>query len=209
MLTQSFDCSNSQPLTVVTPSNLLLSLILNWKCHGVAHTQNMNYRCRLRLRTFNSAAHNALLILTLDPWSVIAIHLLVLLVQNAYPLMPMQMRSTTTVKTLKEPKPTPKRLRFRPGNVALREIRKYQRSTDLLIRKLPFQRLVREIAQGFAVGCITHNQVSSTHTVHSYLSSWISASSPPLFLRFKRLAKVYIINYQLSLLYLHPLNLDS
>jgi histone H3 len=31
--------------------------------------------------------------------------------------------------------------------VALREIRKYQRSTDLLIRKLPFQRLVREIAQ--------------------------------------------------------------
>jgi histone H3 len=31
--------------------------------------------------------------------------------------------------------------------VALREIRKYQKSTDLLIRKLPFQRLVREIAQ--------------------------------------------------------------
>jgi len=37
--------------------------------------------------------------------------------------------------------------RFRPGTVALREIRKYQKSTDLLIRKLPFQRLVREIAQ--------------------------------------------------------------
>ena len=36
--------------------------------------------------------------------------------------------------------------RFRPGPVALREIRKYQRSTDLLIRKAPFQRLVREIA---------------------------------------------------------------
>ena len=33
--------------------------------------------------------------------------------------------------------------RFRPGTVALREIRKYQKSTDLLIRKLPFQRLVR------------------------------------------------------------------
>jgi histone H3 len=31
--------------------------------------------------------------------------------------------------------------------VALREIRKYQKSTELLIRKLPFQRLVREIAQ--------------------------------------------------------------
>ena len=39
--------------------------------------------------------------------------------------------------------------RFRPGTVALREIRKFQKSTDLLIRKLPFQRLVREIANDF------------------------------------------------------------
>jgi histone H3 len=38
--------------------------------------------------------------------------------------------------------------RYRPGTVALREIRRYQKSTELLIRKLPFQRLVREIAQG-------------------------------------------------------------
>lgn len=37
--------------------------------------------------------------------------------------------------------------RYRPGTVALREIRKYQRSTELLIRRAPFQRLVREIAQ--------------------------------------------------------------
>merc|ERR1712154_272787 len=36
--------------------------------------------------------------------------------------------------------------RFRPGTVALREIRRYQKSTELLMRKLPFQRLVREIA---------------------------------------------------------------
>ncbi|XP_017229278.2 histone H3.3-like [Daucus carota subsp. sativus] len=39
--------------------------------------------------------------------------------------------------------------RYRPGIVALREIRKYQKSTYLLIRKLPFQRLVRQIAQNF------------------------------------------------------------
>lgn len=39
--------------------------------------------------------------------------------------------------------------RYRPGTVSLREIRKYQKSTDLLIRKLPFQRLVREIAQDY------------------------------------------------------------
>ena len=42
-----------------------------------------------------------------------------------------------------------KKHRYRPGTVALREIRKYQKSTELLVRKLPFQRLVREIAQDF------------------------------------------------------------
>ncbi|XP_058223815.1 histone H3.3-like [Rhododendron vialii] len=39
--------------------------------------------------------------------------------------------------------------RYRAGTVARREIRKYQKTTDLLIRKLPFQRLVREISQVF------------------------------------------------------------
>ena len=39
--------------------------------------------------------------------------------------------------------------RYRPGTVALREIRRYQKSTDLLVRKLPFQRLVREIMQEY------------------------------------------------------------
>ena len=40
--------------------------------------------------------------------------------------------------------------RYRPRTVALREIRRYQKSSELLIRRMPFQRLVREIAQ-------THN----------------------------------------------------
>ena len=40
--------------------------------------------------------------------------------------------------------------RYRPGTVALREIRRYQKSSELLIRQMLFQRLVREIAQ-------THN----------------------------------------------------
>ena len=39
--------------------------------------------------------------------------------------------------------------RYRPGTVALREIRRYQKSTELLMQKVPFQRLVREIAQDF------------------------------------------------------------
>jgi len=37
--------------------------------------------------------------------------------------------------------------RYRPGTVALREIRKYQKSTDLLFRKMAFRRLVLEIGQ--------------------------------------------------------------
>ncbi|XWS58035.1 hypothetical protein CRYUN_Cryun08bG0000600 [Craigia yunnanensis] len=41
--------------------------------------------------------------------------------------------------------------RYRLGTVALREIRKYQKSTELLIRKLLFQRLVREIAHDFKI----------------------------------------------------------
>ena len=43
--------------------------------------------------------------------------------------------------------------RYRPGTVALKEIRRYQKSTELLIRKLPFQRLVREIA----IDCAPNN----------------------------------------------------
>ncbi len=39
--------------------------------------------------------------------------------------------------------------RWRPGMVAAREIRKFQKTTDLLIRKAPFQRLVREVALKF------------------------------------------------------------
>ncbi|KAL4877697.1 histone-fold-containing protein [Aspergillus karnatakaensis] len=45
-----------------------------------------------------------------------------------------------------DPAPTGRRRRYRPGTVALKEIRKYQRSYDLLLRKLPFARLVREVA---------------------------------------------------------------
>ena len=48
--------------------------------------------------------------------------------------------------------------RFRPGTVALREIRKFQKSTELLIRKLPFQRLVREIAQDFKTDLMFQSQ---------------------------------------------------
>ena len=42
--------------------------------------------------------------------------------------------------------------RYRPGTVALRQIRHFQKSTELLLRKLPFMRLCQEVAQDFKVG---------------------------------------------------------
>ena len=60
-------------------------------------------------------------------------------------------RKQLTTKAARKSAPTAagvrKPHRYRPGTVALREIRRYQKSTDLLLRKAPFQRLVREIAQ--------------------------------------------------------------
>jgi histone H3 len=62
---------------------------------------------------------------------------------------------------------------FRPGTVALREIRKYQKSTDLLIRKMPFQRLVREVAHGFMpdVRFQTHAILALQEASEAYLTS--------------------------------------
>jgi histone H3 len=72
-------------------------------------------------------------------------------------IAPRKMLSTEPIQTF--PVSAPKRAmpmggikkphRYRPGTVALREIRRYQKSTELLIRRRPFERLVREIAQDY------------------------------------------------------------
>lgn len=54
-----------------------------------------------------------------------------------------------------------KRKRYRPGTKALQEIRRYQKSTDLLLRKLPFSRVVREVAQQLYTGTPLRWQVSA------------------------------------------------
>ena len=51
--------------------------------------------------------------------------------------------------------------RYRPGQLALREIRKFQKSTELLIRKLPFQRLVKEITYALYPNDIVYRFQSS------------------------------------------------
>ena len=54
---------------------------------------------------------------------------------------------TTSKRKRDEDSNTPRKKRFRPGHQALKEIRKYQKSVDLLIPALPFSRVVRETAQ--------------------------------------------------------------
>jgi len=59
----------------------------------------------------------------------------------------LQQLSKTNAPKQEQVKLKSKPFRYRPGTVALREIRRYQKSTDLLIPKASFQRYVREIAQ--------------------------------------------------------------
>ncbi|MBN19784.1 MAG: hypothetical protein CL678_00750 [Bdellovibrionaceae bacterium] len=55
------------------------------------------------------------------------------------PAEPANKRTIQTIKVRKQ-------RRYRPGTVALREIRKFQRGTELLLKRAPFRRCVREIA---------------------------------------------------------------
>lgn len=62
-----------------------------------------------------------------------------------------QLPSNIARKTVPATGGIKKKHRYRPGTVALREIRRYQKSTELLFKKMPFMRLVREIAQEFRI----------------------------------------------------------
>ncbi len=81
-------------------------------------------------------------------------------------------KSKNGVKILNKSKRKPqdgdkKTHRFRPGTVALREIRKYQKSTNLLMRRQPFMRLVRELTQDLS----THN-IRFQKSALAVLQSW-------------------------------------
>lgn len=58
-------------------------------------------------------------------------------------------RSARKTQVLSKTMGSPTKKRYRPGIKALRDIRKYQKSTSLLLRKLPFARLIREIANDY------------------------------------------------------------
>lgn len=63
--------------------------------------------------------------------------------------------------------PQKKPHRFRPGTVALREIRHYQKSTDLLLRRLPFARLVSFACFSFSVLTISRGANRKAHPTES------------------------------------------
>ena len=58
------------------------------------------------------------------------------------------LKNIATKAPHKPPSQQPKKKRFRPEIVALREIHQYQKSTELLIRKAPFQWVIYEIMRG-------------------------------------------------------------
>jgi len=60
-----------------------------------------------------------------------------------------------------------KKQRYKPGTVALREIRRYQRTTDLLVAKLPFSRLV-----SLPVGCQTMVSMLTRHRSEKSHTMW-------------------------------------
>lgn len=60
--------------------------------------------------------------------------------------------SAKSVKVMSRTSGSPKKRRYRPGTLALKEIRHFQKSTELLIRKMPFARLVKEVCNNIRHG---------------------------------------------------------
>ncbi|XP_074654478.1 uncharacterized protein LOC141908356 [Tubulanus polymorphus] len=80
--------------------------------------------------------------------------------------------------------PVPRKRRYRPGTRALLEIRHFQKSTDLLLRKLPFSRLVKEIADNLyshqpllwqSVALLALQEAAEAYLVHLFEDSLLCA----------------------------------
>lgn len=80
-------------------------------------------------------------------------------------------RSKKSRKTKPATGGIPKPHRFLPGTVALQEIRKYQKSTEFLLRREPFKRLVREVAQDFKTDI--RFSASSFTALQEYFESYL------------------------------------
>lgn len=80
-------------------------------------------------------------------------------------------------KRLGAPGPAPQRTkRYKPGTVALREIRKYQKTTDLLLLKLPFQRLVSLPSVAQSISLVQESQDSKEAGLNGRAHGWSEGS---------------------------------
>jgi histone H3 len=83
--------------------------------------------------------------------------------------------------------------RYRPGTVALREIRKFQKGTELLIRKAPFQRLVRDIMYELNVKEITRDNETYVIANQGYIEPKRMQSTAMLALH--EAAEYYLVEF--------------
>ena len=84
-------------------------------------------------------------------------------------------KSNTKTKTATGAPKKERKFRWRPGTVALREIKKYQGSVNTLMRKAPFQRLVREVAQSYhQSGTMMKWQASALAALQEATESYIT-----------------------------------
>uniref|UniRef100_UPI00398E4049 histone H3-like n=1 Tax=Pristiophorus japonicus TaxID=55135 RepID=UPI00398E4049 len=124
--------------------------------HQLVHTDNRSLKCSDSEKSFKSTKvllthqriHTAEMLFTYPECAKGLTNLSNLLRhQQVHKLPRKQLATKAAWKSAPATGGVKKPHRYRPGTVALREIRRYQKSTELLICKLPFQRLVREIAQ--------------------------------------------------------------
>jgi histone H3 len=66
-----------------------------------------------------------------------------------------------------------KKRRFRPGTQALRQIRRYQKSTENLVRKLPFQRLVRHLVNEHCNGMSVRMQTAALYVLQQAFEAYV------------------------------------
>ena len=77
-----------------------------------------------------------------------------------------------------EKPPLPKKRRYKPGTVALREIRHYQKTSELFIAKAPFSRLVREITTDMKTPRCSSSAVGALHeALEAYMTTHLEDSN--------------------------------
>jgi histone H3 len=87
--------------------------------------------------------------------------------------IPVKNTSTEIVKSESGEKKAKRPHRYRPGTVALREIRRYQKSTELLIKRGPVERLIKEIDQEMSTSSRHMFRKHAISAIHSAAEAYL------------------------------------